>query len=81
MAIFRIPRVRAELADISRSTFYAQVNLGLLPTPIKLGARAAGLPDFEVAAIAQARIAGKSDDDIKALVQRMHAARAQVGEL
>ena len=81
MAIFRIPRVRAELADISKGTFYAHVNLGLLTKPIKVGARAVGLPDYEVAAIAQARIAGKTDDDIKDLVQRLHAARAQVGEL
>ena len=80
MAILQIPKARAELANMSRSRFYRDVQLGLLPTPIKLGLRAAGLPDYEVAAVAQARIAGKSDDDIKALVQRMHAARAQVGE-
>ena len=81
MAIFRISRIRAELADISRSTFYAQVHLGLLPKLVKLGQRAAGLPDYEVKAIANARIAGKSDDEIRALVQRLHAARSQVGEL
>ena len=65
---------------MSRSTFYRDVNLGLLPRPVKLGLRAAGIPDYEVSAIAAARIAGKTDDDIRALVQRMHAARAQAGE-
>ena len=81
MAILQIPRVRAELANMSRSRFYRDVQLGLLTKPIKLGARAAGVPDYEIAALAQARIAGKTDDEIRALVQRMHAARAQVGEL
>lgn len=77
MAILRIPRVLAETGD-SRSKLYNDMSLGLMPRPIKIGARAVGLPSHEVEAINQARIAGKSQDDIRALVQRLEANRLQV---
>ncbi len=61
----------------TRSTIYLRISQGLFPRPVKLGARAVGWPAREVAAINSARIAGKSDDDIRQLVQRLQAARAE----
>lgn len=59
----------------TRSTIYLRISQGLFPKPVKLGARAVGWPAREVVAINEARIAGQSDDDIRALVQRLEAGR------
>jgi prophage regulatory protein len=59
----------------SRSTIYLRISQGLLPTPVRLGPRAVGWPSDEVDAINSARIAGKSDDEVRALVTKLHAAR------
>ena len=61
----------------SRSQFYANVKDGLMVRPVNIGPRSVGVPDFEVQAINRARIAGRSETDIRALVERLHAARLQ----
>lgn len=70
-------RKQVEAAGVgSRSTIYLRISQGLFTKPVSLGARAVGWPAREVAAINSARIAGKSDDEIRKLVQRLQAARA-----
>ena len=59
----------------SRSTIYLRISQGLWPKPVSLGARAVGWPAAEVAALNVARIAGRSDDEIRQLVARLHVAR------
>lgn len=59
----------------SRSTIYLRISQGLFTKPVSLGPRAVGWPAREVAAINAARIAGKSEDDIRRLVQRLEAER------
>ncbi len=59
----------------SRSTIYLRISQGLWPKPVGLGARAVGWPESEVAAINAARIAGKTDEEIRALVIRLEKAR------
>jgi prophage regulatory protein len=66
-AILRLPRVLAE-TGYSRSTLYLRMAQGLWPKSVRLGPRAVGWPAREVNAINAARIAGKSDDEIRALV-------------
>jgi prophage regulatory protein len=61
----------------SRSTVYLRISQGLFTKPVNLGARAVGWPSREVVAINAARIAGKSDDEIRKLVQRLEAARSE----
>lgn len=61
----------------SRSTIYLRIEQGLFPKPVKLGSRAVGWPAREVAAVNAARIAGKSDNDIRKLVQQLHAMRSE----
>ena len=73
--ILRLPSVKAE-SGYSRSTIYLRISQGLWPRPVSLGARAVGWPASEVAALNAARIAGKSDGDIRALVAKLVAARA-----
>jgi prophage regulatory protein len=51
------------------------VRAGMFTKPVQIGPRSVGWPSEEVQAINAARIAGKSDADIKALVNRLHAKR------
>jgi prophage regulatory protein len=75
--IYRLPAVKLE-SGLSRSTIYLRISQGLWTTPVSLGARAVGWPAGEVAALNAARIAGKSDQEIRALVVRLEAARKSV---
>jgi prophage regulatory protein len=72
--ILRLPAVKAKTGH-SRSTHYLRIAQGLFTKPVSLGARAVGWPSSEVAAINAARIAGKTDDEIRALVVKLEAAR------
>lgn len=72
--ILRLPAVKSE-SGLSRSTIYLRIAQRLWTRPISLGARAVGWPSSEVAAINAARIAGKTDDEIRTLVVKLEAAR------
>ena len=72
--IQRLPAVKSE-SGLSRSTIYLRISQGLWTKPVSLGSRAVGWPSGDVAAINAARIAGKSDDEIRALVAKLVAAR------
>jgi prophage regulatory protein len=72
--ILRIPTVKSE-SGLSRSTIYLRIAQGLWTKPVSLGARAVGWPSDEVAAINAARIAGKSDEEVRALVTKLETAR------
>ena len=75
LTILRRKQLEA-LTGYARSTIYLRIAQGLWPRPVSLGARAVGWPAAEVAALNAARIAGKSDEDIRALVVRLQASRA-----
>jgi prophage regulatory protein len=72
--IQRLPVVKLE-SGLSRSTLYLRITQGLWTKPVRLGPRAVGWPSGDVAAINVARIAGKTDDEIRALVVRLESAR------
>ena len=72
--ILRIPAVKSE-SGLSRSTIYLRIVEGLCTKPVRLGARAVGWPSDEVAAINAARIAGKTDEEVRVLVAQLEAAR------
>ena len=72
--ILRIPVVKTE-SGLSRSTIYLRIAQGLWTKPVSLGARAVGWPSNEVSAINAARIAGKTDEEVRALVAKLEAAR------
>ena len=75
MSIWRMPTVKVETGHKSHASIYSAISAGLFIKPVKIGPRAVGFPSDEVKAIVTARIAGKSDADIKALVNRLHAKR------
>lgn len=72
--IQRLPAVKSE-SGLSRSTIYLRIAQGLWTKPISLGGRAVGWPASEVAALNAARIAGKTDAEIRALVQILQVGR------
>jgi prophage regulatory protein len=72
--ILRIPAVKTQ-SGLSRSTIYLRIAQGLWTKPVSLGARAVGWPSDEVAAINAARIAGKTDEEVRALVEKLEMAR------
>jgi prophage regulatory protein len=77
MKILRLPSVKAEMGHRSDASIYNAIRAGLFPVGVKIGQRAKGWPSYEVEAVIAARIAGKSDDELKALVKRLHAKRLE----
>ena len=72
--ILRLPAVKLA-TGLSRSTLYLRITHGVFTHPVSLGGRAVGWPANEVAALNAARIAGKADAEIRALVAQLEAAR------
>lgn len=72
--IFRLPSVKIE-SGYSRSTIYLRISQGLWTKQVSLGPRCVGWPAHEVAELNAARIAGKTDDEIRALVLKLESAR------
>lgn len=72
--ILRLPAVKSE-SGYSRSTIYLRIAQGLWTKQVSLGPRCVGWPAHEVAALNAARVAGKSDGEIRALVVALESAR------
>lgn len=79
LKIIRIPEICDRKGE-GRSTFYNRVRDGLWPKPIAIGPRLVGQPESEVNEMLAAIISGKSDDELRALVTRLEAARKTAGE-
>lgn len=72
--ILRLPAIKGR-SGVSRSTVYLRISQGLWTPPVHLGPRAVGWPDYECDSLNAARIAGQSDDEIRALVIKLTADR------
>lgn len=77
MSIWRMPTVKVETGHRSHASIYTAIKAGLFTQPVQIGQRSVGWPDDEVKAINAARIAGKSETEIKELVNRLHARRTE----
>jgi prophage regulatory protein len=75
MSILRMTAVKAETGHASHASVYGAIHEGLFTVPVPIGQRAVGWPDTEVRAINAARIRGDSDDQLRALVNKLHTAR------
>lgn len=73
-ALLRLPQIKARTGR-GRSSIYADIRAGLFTAPVPIGARAVGWPSSEVDALIAARIAGKSDAEIRALVAELEVYR------
>jgi prophage regulatory protein len=78
--VLRTYIVRATEADKRlgqrKSDRYRKIARGVLPKYVKIGRRDTGLFDHEIEAINWARAAGKSEDELRALVAELIAARS-----
>lgn len=75
--LIRKPQVCQRFGDIGASTAYDWCSKGLLTPPVKIGPRASAWPSNEIDAISDARISGKTDDEIRTLVRKLVAARGK----
>ena len=75
MVILRLPAVKRAQGHKSDASVYNSIRAGLFTTGVAIGQRAKGWPDYEVDAINAARVAGKTDAEIRELVKALHAKR------
>lgn len=78
MSIIRMQAVKAETGHKSHASIYNAIKAGLFTRGVPIGSRSVGWPDYEVNAINAARISGKSENEIRELVKRLHANRAEL---
>ena len=72
--LLRLPKVKEQTGQ-SAATIYRQIKAGTLPKPIFASPRTAGWLKSELDAVLLARIAGKSESEIKELVATLEADR------
>ena len=78
MSILRMPAVMAETGHRSHTSIYNAIKAGLFTKPVPIGQRSVGWPSGEVLALNSARIAGKSEGEIRVLVISLHEKRTQM---
>jgi len=77
MNFYRLPEVSVK-TGLAPSTIYRDISRKTFPKPVKITPRLSVWRDTEIAAWAAARAAGKSEDEIKALVVRLEAERSEL---
>ena len=78
MLILRLPDVKRVLGHRADASVYNAIRVGLFTNGVAIGQRAKGWPDYEVDAINAARVAGKSESEIRELVRALHAKRVEL---
>jgi prophage regulatory protein len=74
----RLPEVKRVFGWRSDASPYNDIRDGLLTPGVAIGQRSKGWPDYEIQAIAVARVAGKSDVEIRELVKLLVAKRTEL---
>ena len=78
LSILKMAQTKQSAGYKSNAHIYNLVNDGLFTKPVKLGTRAVGWPSSEIEAINAARIAGASTEQIRELVNKLHAKRLEL---
>lgn len=60
---------------LSGSTIYRKITEGTFPKQVLIGNKSVAWPSCEIDALVQARVSGKTDNQIKALVIELHEKR------
>ena len=74
--LIRIKEVM-EISGLKRSTIYNYISLGIFPSQIKLGERCAAWLESEISEVNFARIAEKTEQQIKDLIAKQRDLRSQ----
>ena len=77
ISLLRLPAV-LERCGKRRTAQYQDIRNGLFTKPIAIGVRQRAWPSDEVDALNEARISGKSDDEVRELVRALEAARGEM---
>jgi prophage regulatory protein len=64
--------------SFKKSTLYNRIEEGLITPPVSLGGRSVAWPEHELDSILNAMCAGKSPDEIKALVAELLVKRSEL---
>jgi prophage regulatory protein len=81
MLILRLPEVKRVLGHRADASVYNAIRVGLFTNGVAIGQRAKGWPDYEVDAINAARVAGKSESELRDLVKALHAKRSELATI
>ena len=77
MAILRIDAVLTETGDRSKTSIYNRIKDGVFTKAVPIGQRIVGWPDHEVKTVVAAQVAGQTPEQIRVLVDSLHAQRAE----
>lgn len=77
LTLIRLPET-LKLCAQKRASFYAALKSGLYPPAISIGARSVAWVKAEVEAVLKARIAGKSEEEIRILVNKLKENRKKL---
>jgi prophage regulatory protein len=75
--LLREPQARA-LVCRAKTQLWDDIKRGVLTPPVRIGRRSVAWPEYELQAVNAARIAGRSEEQIKALVARLVKERVQL---
>ena len=75
--LIKLPDVEA-LSGLRCSKIYGSIRAKTFPPPVKLTARSSAWVEDEILTLNAARIAGKSDAEIREIVANLVIARAQI---
>jgi prophage regulatory protein len=77
MSILRLKAVLSAVGYSSHSSIYKSIDRGVFTKPVQIGQRGVGWPNDEVQTILAARIAGRTDEQLRELVEKLHAKRVE----
>lgn len=72
LSVLRLKQVR-QITGLARSTIYSAIRAGSFPAPFRLGPRAIGFSAASVDAWLAARMAGRSEAEVRALVMDLNS--------
>ena len=77
---FQLVRIKTalKLTGDSCTTFHEKIRDELYPKPVKLGKRSSAWPLAELETVVKARIAGKTEGQIRAIVRQIHYDRKRL---
>jgi prophage regulatory protein len=73
--LFRLPKVLDEMG-LSRASLYQRIQDGLFPEPVRPSRRMSVWPSYEVQAVIDAMVAGKTETSLRKIVKGLEAERA-----
>ena len=78
MQLLRLPSVKTETGYKADASICNAIRDGLFTRGVAIGQRSRAWPLYEIHAINAARVAGKSDAEIRELVKVLHAKRSEL---